>query len=48
MIDRGAEVNWEGPDDKTPLHIAATEGNRTAAQMLLGYGANVRAKDNAL
>lgn len=45
---RGADINWEGPDDKSPLHVAATAGNRAVTQLLLGYGANVRAKDNNL
>lgn len=48
MTFRGAEVNWEGPEDKTPLHIAAEEGDRTATKLLLRYGANVRAKDSTL
>lgn len=45
---RGADINWEGPDDKSPLHVAASAGNRAVTQLLLGYGANVRAKDNNL
>lgn len=45
---RGADVNWEGPDDKSPLHVAASAGNRAITQLLLAYGANVRAKDNNL
>jgi len=45
---READINWEGPDDKSPLHVAATAGNRAVTQLLLGYGANVRAKDNNL
>ena len=45
---RGADINWEGPEDKSPLHVAASAGNRAVTQLLLGYGANVRAKDNNL
>lgn len=45
---RGADINWEGPDDKSPLHVAASAGNRAITQLLLGYGANVRAKDSNL
>lgn len=45
---RGADINWEGPDDKSPLHVAASAGNRAVTQLLLAYGANVRAKDNNL
>ena len=41
-------MNWEGPEDKSPLHVAAAAGNRAATQLLLENGANVRAKDSAL
>ena len=41
-------MNWEGPEDKSPLHVAAAAGSRAVTQLLLANGANVRAKDNTL
>ena len=46
FFHRGADINWEGPDDKSPLHVAASAGNRAVTQLLLGFGADIRAKDN--
>ena len=48
LFSREADVNCEGPDDQTPLHCAAGQGNRMIAKMLLEDGANVRAKDRLL
>ncbi len=42
---RGAMVNWEGPNDMSPLHQAAANRDKSIAQILLANGANVRAKD---
>ena len=42
---RGATVNWEGPNDMSPLHQAAANRDKAIAQILLANGANVRAKD---
>jgi ankyrin repeat protein len=37
----GTDINTPGPEDMTPLHIAADRGNGEFAKALLGAGANV-------
>ena len=37
----GTDINTPGPEDMTPLHIAADRGNVEFAKALLGAGANV-------
>ncbi len=45
FFPRDADPNCEGPEDRTPLHCSAGQGNRMVTKLLLEYGANVRAKD---
>lgn len=46
LLERGAKVNLrEG--QRTPLHIAAAQGNREVVALLLRHGADVAAKDRS-
>ena len=38
-------MNIEDQKYQTPLHVAASQGNRAITKILLAFGANVRAKD---
>ncbi len=46
LIDKGANVNFVGPDGKTPLHFAADNRNIEMVKLLLAKGANVNAADS--
>eukprot|EP00111_Clytia_hemisphaerica_P006364 TCONS_00018439-protein len=46
LLDKGADVNKEGPKDQTALHFAAANGNGPIAMVLLAHNANVRATDS--
>jgi len=46
LIQHGADVNTpSGPEDQTPLHMAARRGNVRIAQALLDGGAALEARD---
>jgi ankyrin repeat protein len=45
LRDRGANVNAENWEKKTPLHLAAFYGRTGAARLLIGRGAQVDAED---
>lgn len=45
LIAEGADVNAQGPSQRTPLHYAAIAGHREVAQVLLDSGADVEARD---
>jgi ankyrin repeat protein len=44
LLDQGADLNWVGHDDKTPLDIAEGSGNDTLVERLRALGAK-RAAD---
>ena len=44
-VQAGADVNAADYDLRTPLHIAASEGNAAAAALLVANGADAEAKD---
>jgi ankyrin repeat protein len=39
-------INVAGPDNLTPLHIAAREGNRELVEWLIAHGADLKAIDD--
>lgn len=41
LLERGANVDIQGPDDNTPLHYAAFHGFHHVARKLLEKGADV-------
>lgn len=43
LIEQGADVNYKGPNDLTPLHNAAVSGNASAVELLLSEGADINA-----
>ncbi|EQC26090.1 hypothetical protein SDRG_16042 [Saprolegnia diclina VS20] len=45
LIDAGADVNLADYDQRTPLHIAASDGKSSVVEVLLKAGANVYKKD---
>ncbi|KDO23747.1 hypothetical protein SPRG_10524 [Saprolegnia parasitica CBS 223.65] len=45
LIDAGADVNLADYDQRTPLHIAVSDGKSSVVEMLLKAGANVYKKD---
>jgi len=45
MIQMGCDVNQPGPGKRTALHMAAARGELKMVVMLVGAGANPRAKD---
>jgi truncated hemoglobin YjbI/ankyrin repeat protein len=46
LVRRGADVNRPaGPEEQTPLHMAARRGNLAVAQVLLNGGAALEARD---
>ena len=38
------DINYKGPDKKTPLYAAASEGHSQIVQILLGNGADVETR----
>ncbi len=47
LISLGSDVNHKAKSSgRTPLHIAAMKGYISIAELLLGYGAQLDAKDN--
>jgi ankyrin repeat protein len=40
-LDDGTDINTPGPENMTPLHIAAHRGNVEFAKALLDAGANI-------
>jgi ankyrin repeat protein len=45
LIKHGVSPNVSDYGDRTPLHIAAAEGDLELATFLVNHGANVLAKD---
>ena len=45
LIEKGANVNARGVNQKTPLHWAAFAGNTEVAALLIEKGADVNARD---
>lgn len=45
LLDSGLDPNSSNYDQRTPLHVAASEGLHLVASMLLKYGADILAKD---
>ena len=45
LLRFGVDPNCKNYDRRTPLHIAAAEGLHLVASMLIGFGADVQAKD---
>ena len=43
LLEAGADVNARGETGVTPLHLAASRGNRALCEMLIGRGAAVDA-----
>lgn len=43
LLDAGADVNARGESGITPLHLAASRGNRTLCELLLARGADAGA-----
>jgi hypothetical protein len=41
LLDHGAEVNWQGEDEKTALFIAVEAGHRPVVEVLLQHGARL-------
>ncbi len=38
------DINYKGPDKKTPLYTAASEGHTNIVQILLDSGADVESR----
>ena len=38
------DINYKGPDKKTPLYAAASEGHTQIVEILLGNGADVETR----
>ncbi|XP_039773044.1 potassium channel KOR2 [Panicum virgatum] len=45
LLRFGVDPNCKNYDQRTPLHVAAAEGLHLVASMLIGFGADVQAKD---
>ncbi|KAL5675875.1 hypothetical protein ACJX0J_012006, partial [Zea mays] len=45
LLRSGVDPNCRNYDQRTPLHVAAAEGLHLVASMLVGFGADVLAKD---
>ncbi|PUZ47316.1 hypothetical protein GQ55_7G155300 [Panicum hallii var. hallii] len=45
LLRFGVDPNCKNYDQRTPLHVAAAEGLHLVAGMLIGFGADVQAKD---
>lgn len=45
LIKRGADINFQDRDFLTPLHIACLNNHVETVEMLIGLGANTKAKD---
>ena len=46
LIRDGVDVNEQGPEDKTALHLAAARGYRRMCSILLEAGADVNSNSN--
>ena len=44
LLKKGAFINAQTADGKTPLHLGAYHGNREIVTLLLKHGGNKRAK----
>ncbi|CAN0524143.1 unnamed protein product, partial [Ectocarpus sp. 8 AP-2014] len=47
LLEGGAEVNAEGADGCTPLHLACARSSVPAVELLLRWGADEKLVDNA-
>ena len=47
LISKGADVNGKGNHGETPLHIAASGGQKEVAELLISKGADVNGKNGA-
>lgn len=45
LIDSGIDLDMRNGSGRTPLHIASLYNRRNIAELLIGAGANVNAKD---
>lgn len=45
LLSNGVDPNSKDYDQRTPLHVAASQGLYSMAKMLLGAGASVFTKD---
>jgi hypothetical protein len=48
LLRSGVDPNCRNYDQRTPLHVAAAEGLHLVASMLVGFGADVLAKDRCV
>ena len=46
LLDRGADIDAASPSRSTPLMMAAGYGAQEAVELLLGKGADVRARND--
>ena len=46
LIEAGASVNAQNPDEETLLHLAISENYPEAAEQLIEHGADLEARDN--
>lgn len=46
LIKSGANVNFRGSVNESPLHLAAANGHHDLVKLLLTYGADANAIDN--
>ena len=45
MLMAGISPNFQDPEGRTPLHIAAEEGHKEICTLLIEYGADINIKD---
>jgi ankyrin repeat protein len=45
LLENNADVNAQGPDGSTPLHLASDKGQLEIARLVLQYGATVDCQD---
>jgi len=45
LINKGANINAQDQNHQTPLHLAAKEGSTKVAQLLITFGADIKACD---
>lgn len=45
LIEKGAEINYAGPNKITPLHRAVMRNNVELIKLMLGFGADIHIED---